>query len=360
MRDGCSSLRVWRVIVPLAAVLLAGIARAGAPVDPATGWILRMNRALATSNYEGVLVQQVGEHREVFRIVHRVQNDHMNERVAVVTPGGPGREFVRNGSEWIAYYPEHRVALVETRNRSYGFLIALNGLNEESKRHYAISDGGTVQLDGWSARRISLEPRDDLRYGYRFWLDTKTALPLKTQLVARSGEVIEEVSFLNLTLPEAIADEQLKPEFDVTHFHWMRRDTPIYTAGLKSAPVPHAELMPAGFRVRIFNSPDEEAKAPGPRTRFIVSDGISWVSVFVEKADQGTAPGGARNARPAQAPQRAAPGGLPAGVVARPDGVVVMGSLATYVARPGEFKVTVVGEVPPPTARVIAEAFQPE
>ena len=54
---------------------------------------------------------------------------------------------------------------------------------------------------------------------------------------------------------------------------------------------PRGELMPAGFRVRIFNSREEEAKAPGPRTRFIVSDGIAWVSVFVEKADQPAAPG---------------------------------------------------------------------
>jgi sigma-E factor negative regulatory protein RseB len=353
MRDLWSSLRIWRVVVPLAALLLAGVARAGGPVDPATGWIVRMNRALATSNYEGVLVQQVGQHRDVFRIVHRVQNDHMNERVAVVSPGGPGREFVRNGSEWIAYYPEHRVALVETRNRSYGFLIALNGLNEDSSRYYAISDGGTVPLDGWTARRISLEPRDDLRYGYRFWLDTKTALPLKTQLVARSGEVIEEIAFLSLTLPETIADAHLKPEFDATHFHWMRRDTPIYTPGLQGAPAPRGELMPDGFRVRIFNSREEEANAPGPRTRFIVSDGISWVSVFVEKADQPGAPGDARKPGSAQDTPRAMPG-------TRPDGVVVMGSLATYVARPQGFKVTVVGEVPPPTARVIAEAFRSE
>ncbi len=352
MRDGWFSLRVGRLIAPLAAMLLAGIAYAGTPVDPATGWILRMNRALATSNYEGVLVQQIGQHREVFRIVHRVQDKHMNERVAVVSPGGEGREFVRNGSEWIAYYPGHRVALVETRNRSYGFLIALNGINAQSRRHYTISDGGEAPLDGWTARQISIEPRDDLRYGYRFWLDTKTALPLKTQLVARSGEVIEEISFLTLTLPDSIADSHLKPEFDATHFHWMRRDTPMYTPGLKSAPQPNGALMPAGFRVRIFNSPEEEANAPGPRTRFIVSDGISWVSVFVETDDDKPASAGAAG-KGAGAGQKQIPG-------ARPDGVVVMGSLATYVARPDGFKVTVVGEVPPPTARLIAEAFQPE
>ena len=158
----------------------------------------------------------------------------MNERVAVVSPIGPGREFVRNGSEWMAYYPEQRVVLVQTRNRSYGFLTALNGLErgiqsllrDQRWRLRCRSMAGRRGASPWSRATT-------LRYGYRFWLDEKTALPLKTQLVARSGEVIEEISFLSLTLPETIADEQLKPEVDATHFRWMRRDTPIYTPGLQ-------------------------------------------------------------------------------------------------------------------------------
>ena len=47
------------------------------------------------------------------------------------------------------------------------------------------------------------------------------------------------------------------------------------------------ELLPAGYRARIFNSPEEEQRAAGPRSRFIVSDGISWAEVFLSPIEAG-------------------------------------------------------------------------
>ncbi len=123
----------------LLAVLVASAAQA---TEGARDWIARMNHALLTRNYEGVLIHQTGPVREVKRIIHRVQDGRMSERVAVVSSDGPGLEFTRNGSEWTAYYPEQHMALVQTRNRSYGFLAALNGLNDESAHYYVITDGG--------------------------------------------------------------------------------------------------------------------------------------------------------------------------------------------------------------------------
>lgn len=329
-----ASLRTGVVVL---AALATCSAHAGA--DEARSWITRMNSALRTRTYDGVFVHQMGERREVMRIVHRVQDGQMVERVA--STDGSGREFLRNGSKWVALYPDQRIALVQTRNRSFGFLTALNGVNAGSERFYAISDAGTTRLQGREAQQILLEPRDALRYGYRFWLDAKTALPLKSQLVSRSGEVIEEISFISLTLPEKVADELLKPEVDTTGFRWMRRDVPMHMADFKIAFVPKVELLPAGFKVRIFNSAEEEAKAQGPRTRFIVSDGIAWVSVFIEKGEEG---GPAKSAVPGT----------------RADGVVMMGASAVYVAHMEGYRVTVVGEVPPVTVKSIAEAVRPE
>jgi sigma-E factor negative regulatory protein RseB len=349
MGQGMTSVRGRPFVWAIAALLAASIAHAGD--DAASEWVMRMNRALATRNYMGVLIHKTGPQREVLRIVHRTLDGRMNERVSVVSPVGQGREFVRNGSEWIAYYPEPRVALVQTRNRSYGFLTALNGFNDDTRRFYNVTDGGSVALDAWAAHRIVLEPRDDQRYGYRFWLDEKTGLPLKTQIVTRAGEVIDEVAFLNLALPERINDDELKPEADTAGYHWMRRDQPMYTPGLKKAYAPRADLLPAGFRVRIFTSAAEEARAVGPRTRFIVSDGIAWVSVWIEKAEQNPGLGDVMGPKD----KARAMHGM------RPDGVVVMGASATYMAKLEDgLKVTVVGEVPPATVKAIAEAVRSE
>jgi sigma-E factor negative regulatory protein RseB len=338
----------------LIAVLVTSTANAAA--DSAQEWILRMNEALATRNYEGVLVRQIGDTRVVLRIVHRVQDGRMAERVSIVS-GGPaaGFEFVRNGSKWVAFDPQHRVARKETRNRSYGFLIALNGLTGGSSRYYDLTDGGATRIDGRSVQRVALEPRDAVRYGYRFWLDAKTALPLKTQLVSRSGEVLDDISFLSITLPEKIADERFKLDFDTKDFRWMDGNVPMHTPGFKKVFALRKELLPAGFFVLMLNSREEEARAPGPRTRFLVSDGIAWVSVFVERAEPAPV---AKDPATSKDAEKGKDGKSAVGM--RSDGVVVMGSVSTYVAMVDGFKITATGEVPPSTVKTIAGALKAE
>jgi negative regulator of sigma E activity len=182
--------------------------------------------------------------------------------------------------------------------------------------------------------------------------------------VDHAGTVIQELSFANIALPDTIADERLKPSFDASKFHWMHRDVPAFTAGLKKSFAPRPELLPAGFRVRLFSSPPEEREAQRTgqvRTRFIVSDGIDWVSVFVKPVEQGAAPKNPRPAAEAKGAARAAPDAKDnrSGVApVRADGVVVMGTSATYVARMGDSMIIVVGDVPPTTVKLIAEAVR--
>jgi sigma-E factor negative regulatory protein RseB len=370
MLERAISLRSWRAVAALAATL--AVASAHAASDGAREWITRMNGALRTRNYEGVLTRRIGvTTSDVLKIIHRTP---MNERVVVMSGQKAGDESVRNGNESISYYPRQAFVFVETRNRSFGFLTALNGLNEESARYYLISDDGAVKFDGRDAEKIRIEPRDALRYGYRFWLDAKTALPLKTQLVDHAGAVIQELTFVGISFPDTIADERLKPSsFDATRFHWMHRVEPTFMAGLKKVFTPRPELLPAGFQARGFSSPQEEReaqKAGMVRTRFIVSDGVSWVSVFVKPVDQnsalqknpqGKSPPGVADAKNAANAKGAADAkgnqaGVPPG---RPDGVVVMGATATYMARMSDStNIVVVGDVPPATVKLIAEAVR--
>ena len=84
--------------------------------DDPRHWIARMNEALATRNYDGVFVHRVASTRETLRIIHRVKDGRMSERL--VSTDGSGREFVRNGAEWVAYFPDRKVAIAEQRNRT--------------------------------------------------------------------------------------------------------------------------------------------------------------------------------------------------------------------------------------------------
>lgn len=332
-----------RVIVACALAVLAQAAQAGsaeAHAAEARAWIDRMNDALAKRNYDGVFVYHLGGKRQTLRIIHRAQGDHMTERL--IFADGSGREILRNGSELRTYYPDRRVVVVEERGRASGFITALYGLTADADKYYVLNSADSpVRARGFTARLVTVLPRDGLRYGYRFWIDEKTGMPVRTQLIAVSGEVLEETSFISITLPDTIDDELLKPDVDATDFHWLRRDTPAPPNSVKTVFVPRIDLLPPGFRVRTGPG---QARVPdnAPRSRFIISDGIAWVSVFIEVEQPSAAPAG------------------PPGAAHRGMGLVQMGPSCAFMASVAGHRITVVGEVPAETVTAIAGAVQPQ
>lgn len=321
------------VLTRAAACLLALCAPLAQAGSSGLELIGRMNEALARRNYDGVFVQQIGNQRETLRIIHRMRDGRMTERL--ISTNGSGREFIRDGSESISYLPDQKLVRVEERGRASGFITALYGVSSEAEKHYALrSAERPVRVNGFTARLVTVEPRDEYRYGYRFWIDEKTAMPVRTQLVAPGGLVMSDVTFISMTLPDVIADELLKPDVDTTGFRWVRRETPAPPNSLSTAFVPREPLMPPGFHIK-FNS-EQPASAP-PRTRFIISDGIAWVSVFVEKSEVADARSGGKK---------------------HSEGAGRMGTLSAFTASMSGHRITVVGEVPPATVKAIANSVQ--
>ncbi|HUG72220.1 MAG TPA: MucB/RseB C-terminal domain-containing protein [Steroidobacteraceae bacterium] len=305
-----------------------------APTD-ARAWIQRMNKALVEGNYEGVFEQRSGDRLDTYRILHRFKDGEMVERL--VSTDGSGEEQKRKGSQWAQFLPDKRRVRVATRNRAFGYFHTLNGLDEVAARHYDISEAGRGRRLGREVQIIRLEPKDNLRFGYRFWIDVGSALPLRLQRVAHDGKVIKEVTFTFINAPllsTDISDEQLKVAVDFKGYTLVDQDkfTPFYNSKLKRAFAPQPALMPAGYRVRRFGGQPQEGKTPEPRARFIVSDGVSWADVFL----------------------------APVIGEARPDGGRAVEPWATYELQRDGVQVMVVGELPLAAAKAIAEAVRPE
>src|SRR6188768_46017 len=105
-----------RPAILMAVCLLAVMApqtQAGSPDGRA--WIGRMNDALARRNYDGVFVQQISGRRETWRIVHRMRDGRMTERL--ISTDGSGKEYIRDGSEAVWYIPSRKAVVVEQRGR---------------------------------------------------------------------------------------------------------------------------------------------------------------------------------------------------------------------------------------------------
>lgn len=313
--------------------LTSGAAVAGEATLTPESWLARMEQALSTRNYQGVFVHEHSGQSETLRIVHRIANGSVDERI--LSLDGSAREFIRKGGELICYLPDQRLVLVEQSQDSGMLLTELRRVDAATSGQYQLSEMAPTRISGRSARVIAVEPRDHFRYGYRLWIDESSAMPLKTQLRGARGEVVEQMVFTELTLPRQIADAMLSPQTDASGYRWLRHVAQATsTAGeVAGASVWQAADLPPGFRMTVRATQALPGSA-APVTHLVYSDGLASVSVFVEP---GSTP--AANASGAEAD------------------ITRVGPSSAYSTVVQGYRVTAIGEVPPDTVRAIASSM---
>jgi sigma-E factor negative regulatory protein RseB len=333
----CNSERLGWIALWLV-VVTAGGARAATPAAPAAAgepaqWLERMNKALTSRNYDGTFSRWHGGRVEMLRIIHRVQDGAVSERL--VSLDGSGREFIRTGGDLTCYLPDKRIVLVEHGPAEESlFGSELPALNAETAKSYDISEVARTRLNRRDTRVIMVAPKDEFRYGYRLWIDESTAMPLKTQLCDAHGHVIEQTVFANLTLSPHIPDSAFKPDVSTTGFQWLRNDSSASKERVGSTLLAWSALkLPPGFRMTVHSA----QVLPGstdPVDHWVISDGIASISVFVEE-------------HPVSGPQSV-----------NEEEAASVGSSSAFSTVVDGHKVTAVGEVPLATVRFIANSVK--
>jgi sigma-E factor negative regulatory protein RseB len=308
------------------AALLASTAAAAAEDEP-LNWLARTDQALATRNYEGVFVHEHAGQTETLRVIHRVGSEGVSERL--LSMDGSGREFIRKGSQLTCYLPDQRTVLVEKSNDAGLLLGSLPHIDASSPGLYRVTELQKTRVSGRDARVIAVTPMDQLRYGYRVWIDEATAMPLKTQLRNGQGQVLEQIVFTDLRLPAHIADAELEPGVDARNYRWVQYlADPVDASGLSISW--EASVLPPGFRL---TANARQVLRSGPVEHLVFSDGLASVSVFVEIGRE-------------QRAERAM------------DDAATIGSASAYSTVVQGYRVTAVGEAPPDTVRAIAQSIR--
>jgi sigma-E factor negative regulatory protein RseB len=324
--------RPMRGSEPLVALALGCLACGAALADEPAQWLERMNHALTTRNYDGTFSHWHGGQVEMLRIIHRVQDGTVSERLASLD--GSGREFIRTGGQLACYLPDKRTVVVEQRPLQEP-LVGFPAVSQQTASFYDIREVARTRLNRRDTHLITVTPKDEFRYGYRLWIDDKTAMPLKTQLCDPQGHVIEQIVFADLTLSAHIADAAFRPEVATEGFQWVRD-----AAAPLHAPPPGtlawgAMRLPPGFRMTV-RSAQTLPGSSGPVDHLVFTDGVASVSVFVE-------------VQPSMSPGSQA--------VAE---TAAVGSSSAFSTVVDGHKVTAVGEVPPATVQFIASQVRAE
>jgi sigma-E factor negative regulatory protein RseB len=195
---------------------------------------------------------------------------------------------------------------------------------------------------GRNAHVIAVNPKDQFRFGYRLWLDEKTAMPLKTQLCDSHGQILEQILFARLDYPKSIADSELAPAVKTDGMRWVRQG-PAHGAPSTGLSGFRASELPPGFKLTVEGA-QTIGGATAPASHLVYSDGLATVSVFIEAQPAPDAAGtDAAPAAPAEAPIQ---------------GLARVGSGYAFSTVVQGHQVTAVGEVPALTVEFIAHSVK--
>lgn len=324
--------------------LASGVAQAS---DEAGDWLVQMSQAARMANYEGVLVYRGDDILETFRVTHRFEEGSERERVQSMT--GEVREVLKQNNKVTCLLPRDQKL---TANRPATPKSLFKPLSKDRLAQiagvYELRELGESRVAGRNCRGIAIAPRDEFRYGYELWADSETRVPLKLSLVSPDGRLLEQMFFTEVSFPSTIPDTAFAADVPaararestaaaadaIAQAH--EREPVSDTATADAAPAQFSELPP-GFRVV---RREIRASPSGVREHLLLSDGLSAVSVY-------------RVLR--HAPELAT-----AAAVQRTD---QMGPLNAYSRSVGQVQITVVGEAPRRTVKMIGDsidsAFEP-
>lgn len=172
-------------------------------------------------------------------------------------------------------------------------------------RVYSPALGSERIVAGRLTQQLSLKPKDPLRLAHRFDLDAETGMALAMATAGADGQVLERFEYAHIQFDDVATETKVEQSDEV------------YSRG--------RAVIPGFFLV-------SEDLVNGI---FVVSDGLATASIFVEPLPAGAPPG---------------------------EGSVIQGATLTYARGvtgvEGRLLISVLGEVPVVTARMLADAVR--
>lgn len=299
-------------------------------------WLLRMHEASRKRAYVGTfVVSSASGGMSSSRIWHVCDGEQQMERVESLT-GTPRSTFRRN-DEVVTFLPESRIARTEKRESLGLFPNVIRPGDPSIGEFYSARQIGSDRVAGFDADVVQMAPKDNLRFGYRVWSEKRSGLVVKLQTLDGDSRVLEQAAFSELQLDAPVKMEKLSQMMANTSGYRVEKSELVKTTALAEGWVLSQPV--AGFKpMNCYKRPTTATTAPADSTmQWIFSDGLASVSLFVEPYDR----------------QRHSQ-----------ETIVAMGATHALTRKisdkgdKGEWWLTVVGEVPPPTLKAFAQALE--
>ena len=307
----------------VSAILFMGISL-GLQAEALDAWLDKMMHAMKTSNYEGTLVIRQADKLQALHVQHGM-DEQGSMWESLESLNGEARKVIRQNDRVTTIFPARELVIVSQNSNASSFHNSFPSNIEILKNHYTIKLAGEDRVARMPAQVLELMPRDQYRYGFRYWLAKDSGLLLKCDLLDEQGNIVEQLMFSDLKMLEASPQKQSslkQPDnfkvVDLDAGHQQAEDLWI------------AHKLPNGFMLT-RSSIKPSANNQGVVHHMVYSDGIASVSVFIEKhhPDEKTLLGESR-----------------------------MGAVNAFSLHHNSDHITAIGEVPLNTVRMIANSVQ--
>lgn len=293
-----------------------------ASADISAGVLLQqMSAASQNLNYDLAFISMNKQGVESLRYRHALLDNKPFAQLLQLD--GPRREVVQRGNE-ISYFEPGLEPFTLTGDYIVDSLpsVVYSDFNKLSPYYDFISVGKTRIADRL-CEVIRVVARDGTRYGYIVWMDSETKLPMRADLLDRDGETLEQFRVIDVKIDEHIGKAMSSlikaslppllsvPGGDKTRFGW----TPGW--------------LPQGFK-EISSSRRPLAALGVPVESRLYSDGLFSFSVNINRA-------------PANG---------------QGDQLLRTGRRTVSIEVRNSDEITVVGEVPPQTAKRVADSVK--
>lgn len=284
--------------------------------------LTKMHQAMNTLNYQGTVVFSKDGSVEPMKYFHASKNGI--EQEYLLSLNSPVREIIRNSNEVIFLFKETQQVVVKSRNFEQSFLIDMPHDLHELDSVYRFDKIGEETVAMKPSYVIAIQPKDEFRYISKLWIEQKHFLPLMLVVYDLSGKLLEKIVFTDMEIKDFI------PFKDVANL-------PIKPNQQLNLPLTQTSFvvnkLPQGFREIFFSITPLHDNTKQPVEHLLLSDGFTSVSVYMENKNTNTED-----------------------IV--PDGLQSIGAINAFSRTIHNSQITVMGEVPEQTVKLIAEGIE--
>lgn len=298
------------------------------PKDDIEKWLAKMHHAAHMINYDGTFVYGQDNEMTTMQIIHSVDENGEYERL--ISLDGSGREVIRSGDTVTCVLPDKNSVVVDKSRPDSEFPPTFPLTIKQLSKFYDFHFGQDGMVAGRTAKTLIIQPKDKYRYGHTLWVDAKTGLLLKDHLIGDNKKIVEQFMFTQINYPSVIEKVRLISRSDSKKYTWYEAKDEPAEKNINKSMNWKVMQVPAGFKPGMKRHHKMTVSAM-PVEHFVYSDGLSSVSVFVEKQMDKS-----KNLI----------------------GGSTMGAVNAYGRAVGKYHVTVVGEVPHAAVKMIGDSVQ--